>query len=135
MGKTDAPPSFANLIEEAQKTPAGGGLGIDVSSPFALPIPDDHQVVNLDNEDPAKVPGIPKYNYEAHVKFYQLPSDTQEYENTLNEILNGNAILRFEDRHFTKEGDCVVIINYLTYKPPPEEKDDDDEEERRRPKN
>lgn len=129
MGKSDAPPSFADLIEEAQKTPPSNGLGSDVSSPFPLPVPDDHQVRNLDEEDPLKAPGVPKYNYEAHVAHYELPSDINAYENTLNEILNGNAILRFEDRHFTKEGDCIVIVNYLTYKPPPKEKDED---ERRR---
>ena len=135
MGKTDAPPSFADLIEQAQRTPKEGGLGVDVSSPFSVPVPDGHQLVNLDEEDPLKVPGVPQYNYEAHVEYYELPSDVKAYEATLNTVLNGNAILRFEDRHFTKEGDCVVIVNYLTYKPPPKEKDDDEDEERRRREN
>jgi len=132
MGKNDAPATFADLIESAQRTPQGGVMGVDVSSPFPLPIPDDHQLRNIDEEeDPAKIPGIPKYNYEAHVEYYELPSDVRAYETTLNEILNGNAVLRYEERHFTKEGDCVVVINYLTYKPPPEKKDEDEEERRR----
>lgn len=133
MGKTDAPPSFADLIQEAQKTPQSTSMGVDVSSPFPTPIPDDHVLRNLDEEeDPLKAPGVPKYNYEAHVQYYELPSDNTAYENTLNEILNGNAILRYEERHFTKEGDCIIVVNYLTYKPPPKEKDDDEEEEEHR---
>ncbi len=133
MGKSDAPPSFADLIAQAQKTPPANGLGFDVSSPFPLPLPDDHQVRNLDEEeDPAKAPGIPKYNYEAHVDYYTMPTDKAQYEATLNTILNGLAILRYEDRHFTKEGDCIVVICYLTYQPPPERDEDEDEEEERR---
>ena len=130
MAKNDAPPSFAELIEQAQRMPETGSLGTDVSSPFPLPIPAEHQVVDLD--DPEKVPGVPKYNYEAHVVHYTLPADCRAYEITLNEILNGHAVLRYEDRHFNKESDCIVVISYLTYVPPPARNEDEDEDEERR---
>lgn len=125
MAKSEAPPSFAEIIEQAQKTPVNAGpLGTDVSSPFPLPLPDDHRVVDMDKDDPAKAPGVPVYDYTAHVKCFNLPQDIEKYETVLNEILNGHAILRFEDRHFTKEGDCVVVVNYLTYTPKPKVKKD-----------
>jgi hypothetical protein len=130
MSKNDTPPSFAELIEDAQRTPTSDSLGVDISSPFPSVLPAEHVVRNMDEEDPAKIPGVPKYKYDAHVKFYELPGDIDQYQETLNEILNGHAILRFEERHFTKEGDCLVVVNYLTYTPPREP--DADEEERRR---
>ena len=129
MAKSDAPPSFAEIIQEAQRIPPDvEGLGIDVSSPFPLPVPNDHRVVNLDDEDPAKIPGTPKYAFEAHVKCFYLPKDNLEYETVLNLLLNAHALLRYEDRHFTKEGDCIVVICFCTYKPDPK-KDEDDKDE------
>jgi len=126
MPKTDAPQSFAELIEQAQKAT---NIVTDVSSPFPFPH-NNERVVNLDEEDPIKVPGMTKLDYEAHVKCLYLPKDIVEYQNTLNEILNAHAILRYEDRHFTKEGDCVVVVCYLTYKPVPKNKKDDNKENR-----
>lgn len=117
MGKTDAPLSFADLIEQAQRQPAAplGNATADISSPFAMPVPGDHRVVDLGDADPEKIPNVAEYNYDAHVGYFLLPRDIAAYEDILNKVLKAKAILRYEDRSFTKDGDCIVTICYLTY--------------------
>ena len=109
-------PSFADLIEEAQRTPGHPGRGADLTNPFASRQPPDHRVVDLGGDD-GQVPGAAEYDYEAHVDHFVLPGDKSGYEGVLNQILKGKAVLRYEDRSITKEGDCIVVICYLTYQP------------------
>jgi len=111
-------PSFADLIEDAQRTPGTPGRGQDLTSPFGVRPPADHRVVDLGG-DGDKVPGAADFDYEAHVDHFVLPSDKLAYEAVLNSILQAKAVLRYEDRSITKEGDCIVVICYLTYKPSP----------------
>jgi hypothetical protein len=110
------PPSFADLIEEAQRTPAVPGRGHDLTSPFGGRQPSDHRIVELGG-DGDQVPGAADFDYEAHVDHFVIPSDKAAYESVLNSILQAKAVLRYEDRSITKEGDCIVVICYLTYKP------------------
>jgi hypothetical protein len=111
MGKSDAP-GFAELIDQAQQLPTA--FGHDIANPFKAPLPPGDEVVNLDEP---KVPGVPKLDYQAHVEHFYIPKDATAYEQVLNKVLNAQAILRYEDRNFTKEGDCIVVICYLTYTP------------------
>jgi hypothetical protein len=113
---TKGPPSFADLIEEAQRTPGAPGRGHDLTSPFGVPQPADHRVVDLGGAGD-QVPGATDFDYEAHVDHFVLPRDKAGYESVLNSILQAKAVLRYEDRSITKEGDCIVVICYLTYKP------------------
>jgi hypothetical protein len=116
MAKTDAPPSFAELIESAQKLPdLLGSRPVDLSSPFALPLPPAHRVVDT-SKDPEKFPSVADYDCDAHVEYFVLPTNKAEYEAALNQILKGKAVLRYEDRNFTKEGDYVVALCYFTYR-------------------
>lgn len=117
MGKNDVPSTFAEIIENAQRVPEGiVNRRADLSSPFSVPLPPDHRVVNMDDE-PEKIQNVPMYDYKAHVEYLVLPKDIERYEGTLNEILNAEAILRYEEKSFTKEGDCIIVICYL--KPDP----------------
>jgi len=127
-------PSFADLIEDAQRTPAGPVRGHDLTNPFGARQPSDHRVVDLDNGGD-KVPGAADFDYEAHVSRFVIPGDETAYQDVLNSILQAKAVLRYEDRSITKDGDCVVVICYLTYKPSARREARlrrEDEEERRR---
>src|SRR6266542_910763 len=107
MGKSDVPTSFAELIESAQKLPdLLGPKPPDLSSPFLPPVPAGHRTVDT-STDPAKIPGIAEFDYDAHVDYFVLPTQKADYEKTLGLILNGKGLLRYEDRTFTKEGDFV----------------------------
>lgn len=126
MGKEQ--PSFAELIEAAQSIPdPNAGKGRDVSSPFERALPNSHRVKTLPEGQIA-----PNLDYQAHVEFYSIPKQADEYAETLNLILRGEGILRYEDRTFSKEGDFLVAICYLTFKkksPDKKSGDDDDEDE------
>lgn len=71
------------------------------------------------NNQPGRVafePGraAPAHDFDAHIDVFSLPSDREGYQDVLNQILRGDALLRYEDRTFTKEGDFIVAICYLT---------------------
>lgn len=111
---------FAELIEDAQRAPTGAvSAPAEVTSPFAMPVPPDHRVVN--EVDPGKVPGAVEYDYEAHSEVLCLNQDEERarYAEILNDCLNAKAILRYEDRNWTKEGDAMVLICWMTRKPKP----------------
>jgi hypothetical protein len=112
MGKNDAPPSFADLIENAQKAPERRVMrGAELSSPFGSPLPPEHRVVD---DDPRLIAGVPEFDYQAHVAHLVLPTDAVKYESILNDALSGKCIIRKEDSNFTKEGDYIVIVIYMT---------------------
>jgi hypothetical protein len=112
MGKNDVPASFAELIEGAQKAPERQLMrGAELSSPFSAPLPPEHRVVD---DDPRQIAGVPEFDYRAHVKYLTLPTDAGEYEEILNQALSGKSIIRSENTTFTKEGDCIVVVIYLT---------------------
>jgi hypothetical protein len=118
---------FASLIEESQRLPSpNSGVPPEIASLFERPTPRDHRVVT--DEGGAQIKGAIAYDYQAHVKRFLLPEETHEYEEVLNFILNAEAILRYEERFFTKEGDTVVLVCYLTKKPKPKKADDESKE-------
>jgi hypothetical protein len=138
MGKNDAPPTFAELIESAQKLPDPlGTRPADLSSPFAFTPPappDTHRLVDI-AKNPDKIPGVAEFDYDAHIEHFVIPMQKSEYEKALGLILGGNAILRYEDRTFNKDGDYLIVLCYLTYKRNPEReaarlrREDDEERE------
>ena len=79
----------------------------------------------------------PELDYEAHAVVFALPADCGEYEDVMNQILRGEAIVRYEDRTFTKEGDFMVAMVYLTPRARPapvNNQDAGDAEPARRPR-
>lgn len=92
---------FAALIEAAQS------VNRDVASPF--PAPGAGRVAF----QPGRVPGAAEFNFDAKMCVFNLPSDSGEYEDVLNQILRGEAIMRYEDRTFDKEGNFLVALCYM----------------------
>ncbi len=102
-------PSFAEIIEDAQKTPEQRSR-LDVASPFGLPIPPDHRVVtNIEG----KAHGVPEYDFKVEIHYFTLPGDKTEYEDTLNRVARGEAMVRFEKDSFNKEGDFITVVCLL----------------------
>lgn len=125
----DGPDGFAAAIEEAQRVPqASLQTPPDLASPFSMPTPKGHRVV--DGDEPGKVPGGVEHDYEHHSKVLNLCDDGEcaEYDEIMNQCLNGTAILRKESETFTKDGDHLVAVKWMTYKPK-EKKPEDDEGE------
>ena len=123
------PQGFAAAIEAAQRIP---GVGGDVTSPFPLPLPPGQRLIDGDKEE--RIPGVAAFpDYEPHVELYNAANreDRERYRLALKEIVNGSAILRYEERHFTKEGDPLVLLCWLTYKAPKEKTQEEEEKEER----
>lgn len=127
-------PNFADLIHDAQRLPEPGDtrrVG-DAASPFGLPLPPGHRVVDDDDATvQGKVPGAVERDYKCHVKVLNLqsPDNQREYERIIDDCMAGKGIPRFEDRHFTKEGDVLVVMSWLSYTPRAVKDDEDDEDE------
>lgn len=94
-------PNFAELIEQAQS------INTDVASPF--PAPGAGRVAF----QPGHVPGATVFDFDAKVSVFTLPTDSGEYEDVLNMTLRGEAIIRYEEKTFTKEGDFIVALCYM----------------------
>jgi hypothetical protein len=56
----------------------------------------------------------PEMDFEAHSEVFALPADKDGYEDVMNQVLRGEAVMRYEDRTFSKEGDFMVALVYLT---------------------
>lgn len=114
-------PGFAALIEEAQRLPATpGSVPPEITSPFGGPLPPDHRVVE-DLPGGSKIAGVVEYDYEAHVEVLCVNRKDERalYVEVLNDILSGKAMLRYEDRTVTKDGDAMITICWMTRKPRP----------------
>lgn len=93
---------FGAAIERAQR--ASNDMGGLFSPPNAARVafePRPHQAG-------------PSYEFEAHCDVFALPSDRDEYVEVLNKILRGEAIRQYEEKTFTKDGDFMVAIVWLT---------------------
>lgn len=91
--------NFADVIERAQRvTPA------DVPNPFA----------GKEAFVPGRAKGVPDLDFEAHIKVFAMPADAADYEDVMNMVLRGEAVQRYEEKTFTKEGEFIVAICYLT---------------------
>lgn len=81
----------------------------------------DKDMGNLFGSDAARVAfepnprgAGPALEFDAHVKVFNLPADAADYEDVLNTVLRGEAVLRWERDTFTKDGDFMVAVCYLT---------------------
>jgi len=144
MGKGSTTDSFADTISRASQLPEDMG-GASLTLPETLftqfPIPENEQIVSNVPSPNARggLSSVPKYNFTAHFKRFVMgyvttgdgeslniveQDDTVEYENLLNEMLNGAALLRWEDRNTLKDGTQVIAVCYLR---PKKQKDKDKE--------
>lgn len=95
---------FREIIERSQRV--SGDLGGLFSNPSRVAF------------EPRRAQPGPEANYIATVNVFTLPTDNASYEDVLNMIMRGEAVLRYEDRAFNKEGDYQVAICYLTPRVP-----------------
>ena len=96
----DLDEDFSNIIERAQRVSKDmGGLFGDAGR-VAF--------------EPRQNRAGPEHDFDAHVKVFLLPTDAEDYEEVLNTILCGDGVLRYEEKTFTKEGDFMVAICWLT---------------------
>jgi hypothetical protein len=134
MPKNDTP-GWAELIENSQKPPAARAALENkdpLSSILETRLPAGHRLINMDDEnDPDKIPGAVGYEFDPHVKFFSIPKDSADYEAVIADVLQKKAIVRYEERTFTKDGDFLVVVFYLTPRPVPvrprDENDHDDD--------
>lgn len=56
----------------------------------------------------------PEQDFEAHSEVFALPADRDAYEDVMNQVLRGEAVMRYEDRAWSKEGEFMVACVYLT---------------------
>lgn len=93
---------FGDVIAKAQKVTPG-----DVASPFA----------GRDAFVPARDKPGAEYDFDSHIKVFAMPTDAADYEDVMNLILRGDAVMRYEEKTFTKDGDFLVAICWLTPRP------------------
>jgi len=137
MGKNDSE-SVADTVKRAQEFPDDTGLGAsaDVPQLFAqFPIPSGEKVIdNVPEASGKNVAGVPRYNFRAHFKRFIMGQvevghdergrpefverdDSGQYEMLMNDILDGGAILRWEEKTTLRDGTMVIACSYLTPKP------------------
>ena len=63
---------------------------------------------------PNRAAAGPELDWDAHCDVFCLPSDKDAYQEVLNLCLHGEATIRYEERTFTKDGDFMVAICYMT---------------------
>jgi hypothetical protein len=99
----DASDDFTEVIRRAQKIGPG-----DVVDPFKLP-----ERNAMIPGQASKIPGVESYDYESRAEVFCLPGDKGDYQDVMDRVLAGEALLRYEDRTFDKEGNFHVAIVYL----------------------
>lgn len=104
----EEPNDFAAAIEKAQRLSGDGG---------SLFMPDHPGRIAFEG-NPRKVG--PDLEHDAHVAVFSLPEDRGEYEDVLNLSLRGEAIVRYEEKTFTKDGVFVVACCWLTTRERPQ---------------
>lgn len=119
MAKTERPPTFGELIDEIQKSPDpfGPAPATDLANPFAMPIPRGEKFVNS-----TKAPFKPtsSVDYEHHSEMFNLCNQTEraEYNDLQAQIANTEGhFLVTKERHWTKDGDCLCLVEWITTKP------------------
>lgn len=110
----DETEDFAAVIAKAQRVDKdmGGIFGTPGRTAFEPP--------------PARVAAGPVLDWDAHCEVFCLPADKEGYVEILNMSLHGEATIRYEERTFTKDGDFMVAICYLTPRQRPAVDPDED---------
>lgn len=136
MGKSDAE-SIAATVKRASEIPDDTGLGANADVPqlFAqFPVPQGEPIIdNLADPSKKNIQGVPKYNFLAHFKRFIMGQvevghdergrpeyverdDSVHYEQLMNDVLDGEAIMRWEERTTLRDGTIVISVSYLTPK-------------------
>jgi len=148
MGKGNDTESIASVVRRASEFPddtGKGGANVTIPSLFPeFPIPRGEKVI--DNEPPAgqeRVQGVPAYNFHAHFERfvmgqqligrsadgefqYEEKDDSPGYEALMNKILDGDALLRWEERKTLNDGTMVISVSYFTPKSKPRKSSEDE---------
>jgi hypothetical protein len=133
--------SFAAAINRASAVPDDVGVGATQELPSIFkssdfPIPQGDHVQNMDSDDDKKIQGIPAYKYKANIKRFLIGpisqgrdergmpvivehDDSIAYQEVLNEILAGRAVLQWDDKKVTNEGGLIVAMVWLIPKEEP----------------
>jgi hypothetical protein len=137
--------SFADAIEQAQRTPNSTGFGANQDLPnlfTSFPIPPGEALIdNLppsfkQNESNTFIKGIPRYRLKARIQRFIIGTiviqvgrgkdaeyitedhdDAEAYETLMNTMLEGKSILRFEERRVLNEGTVIIVVSYLEVLP------------------
>lgn len=137
MGKSDTE-SIAAVVQRASEVPDDTGLGANADIPqlfTQFPIPAGEPVIdNLADPSKKSIQGVPKYNFSAHFRRFIMGQvevghdekgrpeyverdDSAHYEQLMNDILDGEAVMRWEERSTLRDGTIVISVSYLTPKP------------------
>lgn len=98
----DKSEDFTDIIERAQRVSKdlGGLFGDAAAGRVAF--------------EPRQRRAGPEHDFDAHVDVFVIPTDSDAYEDILNQSLRGEAIIRWERDTFTKDGDFMVAVCWLT---------------------
>lgn len=130
--------SFADSIRRASDFPddiGQGGANVTLPSLFPpFPIPEGERIVNDEPLPHApRIQGVPQYNFHCFLERfimgqqicggskergfdYEDRDDALKYQALMDRILDGEAILRWEDRKTLNDGTLVIVVSYLVPK-------------------
>ena len=130
MPKNDTPPSFAELIEEAQNAPdlLGAPPPGELSSPFGTPLPPGHRIIDT-SRDETRLES-PTVHHAHYSKVYNLcnQAESAEYDEQHGLIANSPHLdkatknkpmltLRKDETHVTKDGDWLALLQWVSSYP------------------
>jgi hypothetical protein len=110
----DETEDFATIIEKSQRVDKDMGSLFGTGAPGRVAFEPANRNAGADLE------------WDAHCDVFCIPADRDGYQDVLNQILHGEASLRYEERTFTKDGDFMVAICYLTPRERPRAAADED---------
>lgn len=118
MGKNDRPQTFGELINDVQKSPDpfGAPPATDFANPFAMSLPRGQRLIDTSKEGPRVEPSV---TYEHHTEVFNLCNKDERAEHdALQETISNSAgyYLVTKERSWTKEGDCMCLIEYVIAK-------------------
>lgn len=130
--------SIASVVKRASEFPddtGKGGANVTLPQLFPdvqYPIPPGEKIIN-DEPPPgmSRPEGVPQYNLRAHFQRfimgqqivggskeegyqYEERDDSVAYEELMNRILAGEAMLRWEERKTLNDGTMVISVSYFT---------------------
>jgi hypothetical protein len=132
MGKNtgDTPPTFEQIIEQAQ----ANHPTVDPTTPFARSLPTGESFVDTANE-PFKRRDDVEYISHSSMLDLSTADGRNEYDTLQTRIANAkDLIVRRDEIHWTKEGDCLALVQWVELKAKARTArtdDEDDDDDRR----
>ena len=131
--------SIAKSVKRASEFPddnGKGGANLSIPQLFKslFPIPQGEPVVDDEHEpNNERIAGLPQYNFRARFERfvigqqiiggskdagfeYQERDDSVKYEALMDRILDGDAIMRWEERKTLNDGTMVISVSYMVPK-------------------